>query len=90
MHCERGFSVKTIVITRLMAVWKRELTHSTESYTSVTSSIGSVDSPLSASVAHSLQSCPWVGLTHGLDWIGLGWVHYSKSTKNLKGLCYGI
>jgi len=20
------------------------------------------------------QSCPWVGLTHGLDWVGLGWV----------------
>ena len=40
------------------------------------------------------QSCPWVGLTHGLGWVGmgrdflvfggLGWVH--KSTKNLKGL----
>ena len=28
------------------------------------------------------QNCPWVGLTPGLDW-----VHYSKSTKNLKGLC---
>jgi len=37
------------------------------------------------------QSCPWVGLTHGLGWVGLGryfsvsgllgWVHYSKSTK---------
>jgi len=33
---------------------------------------------------------PWVGL----DWVelfqflvGLGWVHYSKSTKLLKGLC---
>ena len=23
-----------------------------------------------------IQSCPWVGLTHGF-----GWVHYSKSTK---------
>jgi len=43
------------------------------------------------------QSCPWVGLTHGLGWVGLGrdfsvfgglgWVHYRKSTKNLKGLC---
>ena len=32
------------------------------------------------------QSCPWVGLTHGLGWVGFGWVHYSKSTKNLKGL----
>jgi len=21
-----------------------------------------------------LQSCPWVGLTHGLGWAGLGWV----------------
>jgi len=20
------------------------------------------------------QSCPWVGLTHGLGWVGLGWV----------------
>ena len=26
----------------------------------------------------------WVGLTHGLDWIGLGWVHYSKSTKKFE------
>ena len=43
------------------------------------------------------QSCPCVGLTHGLGWVGLGrdfsvfggmgWVHYSKSTRNLKGLC---
>jgi len=44
------------------------------------------------------QCCPWVGLTHGLGWIGLGrdfsvfvgiglrWVHYSKNSKNLKGL----
>jgi len=32
------------------------------------------------------QSCPFVRLTHGLGWVGLGWVHYSKSTKNLKGL----
>jgi len=35
---------------------------------------------------------PWVGLGLvglGRDfwWVGLGWVHYSKSTKNLKGLC---
>ena len=41
------------------------------------------------------QSCPWVGLTHGLGrnflvFGGLGWVHYSKSTKALKGLCYRI
>jgi len=45
----------------------------------------------------SSQSCPWVGLTHGLGWVGLGrdfsvfgglgWAHYRKSTKNLKGLC---
>jgi len=21
-----------------------------------------------------VQSCPWVGLTHGLGWVGLGWV----------------
>jgi len=20
------------------------------------------------------QSCPWVGSTHGLGWVGLGWV----------------
>ena len=46
------------------------------------------------------ESCPWVGLTHGFGWVGLGrvgsrflsfggldWVHYSKSTKNLTGLC---
>jgi len=45
------------------------------------------------------QSCPWVGLTHGLGWVvsgwveifsvfgGLDWVHYSKRTKNLKGSC---
>ena len=40
------------------------------------------------------QSCPWVELTYGLGRVesrfsvfgGLGWVHYSKSTKNLKGL----
>ena len=37
------------------------------------------------------RSCPWVGLTYGLGrdfsvFGGLGWVHYSKSTKNLKGL----
>jgi len=50
----------------------------------------------------SVQSCSWVGLAHGLGWVGLGWVglgrdfsvfgglgwvHDSKSTKNLKGLC---
>ena len=45
----------------------------------------------------SSQSCPWVGLTHGLGWVGsrffsfwwvwLGWAHYRKSTKNLQGLC---
>ena len=38
------------------------------------------------------QSCPWVGLTSGLGWVGwtffsflrvvLGWVHYSKNTKH--------
>ena len=43
-----------------------------------------------------VKSCPWVGLTHGFGWVGLGRdfsvfgelgsVHYSKSTKNLKGL----
>jgi len=42
------------------------------------------------------QSCPWVGLTHGLGWVGLGrvglgrdfsvfgglgWVHYKKVLK---------
>jgi len=37
------------------------------------------------------QSCPWVGLTHRLGWVEffqflVGWVHYSKRTKNLKGL----
>jgi len=40
------------------------------------------------------QSCPWVGLTHRLGWVGsrffsfwlvvFGWVHYSKSTKRLR------
>ena len=35
----------------------------------------------------SVQSCPWVGLTHGLGWLGLGRVYYRKSTKNLTGLC---
>jgi len=39
------------------------------------------------------QSCPWVGLTHGLGWVGLGrdfsvfgglgWVHCSKSIKKI-------
>ena len=29
------------------------------------------------------QSCPWVGLTHGLDWAGLGWVG-STTAKILK------
>jgi len=37
------------------------------------------------------QSCQWVGMTYGLGrdfsvFGGLGWVLYSKSTKNLKGL----
>jgi len=33
---------------------------------------------------------PWAGLGLvglGRRWVGLGWVHYSTSTKNLKGLC---
>jgi len=48
-------------------------------------------------VVAPLQSCPWVGLIHGLGWVGLGrdfsvfgglgWVQCSKSTKNLTGLC---
>ena len=34
------------------------------------------------------QSCPWLGLTHGLGgdfsvFGGLGWVHYSKSTEKI-------
>jgi len=38
---------------------------------------------------NSLQSCPWVGLTHELGWyfsvfVGLGWVHYSKVLKICK------
>jgi len=47
-------------------------------------------------IYRSVQSCPWVGLPHGLGWVGsgwveifqflVGWVHYSKSTKNSKGL----
>jgi len=46
---------------------------------------------LSVTVSGIDQSCPWVGLTHGLGWVGLGrdfsvfrglgWVHYCKSTK---------
>ena len=51
------------------------------------------------------QSCPWVGSTHGLGWVGLGWVefcryfsvfgrlgwdHYSKSAKNLNELCRSV
>jgi len=42
-------------------------------------------------------SMGWVDLWVGLGWVrlgrdfsvfgGLGWVHYRKSTKNLKGLC---
>jgi len=52
---------------------------------------------LKAATCGPVQSCPWVGLTHGLGWVGsnfssfwsvgFGWVHYSKSTKILKGLC---
>jgi len=38
------------------------------------------------------KNCPWVGLTHGLGWVGssffsfggLGWVKYSKSGKMWK------
>jgi len=43
----------------------------------------------------SLHVTSWVGLTHGLGrvesrffsfwWVGLDWVHYSKSTKSLNG-----
>jgi len=36
-------------------------------------------------VCRRYQACPWVELTHGL-----GWVHYCKSAKNLKGLCQCI
>ena len=46
------------------------------------------------------KSCPCVGLTQRLGrvgsrffsfwWVGLDWDHYSKSTKNLKGLCIMI
>jgi len=42
----------------------------------------------------SSQSCPWVGLgwvswveIFSFWWVDLGRVHYSKSTKKLKGLC---
>ena len=27
-------------------------------------------------------SCPWVGLTHGLGWVGLGWVTQNGPTDN--------
>jgi len=46
---------------------------------------------LNASEISRSHSCPWVALTHGLGWVGLGrdfqslvlgWVHYSKSTKH--------
>jgi len=31
---------------------------------------------------------PWVGVGRDFSVFGgLGWVHYTKSTKNLKGLC---
>ena len=58
-----------------------------------------------ALASNFFQSCPWVGSTHGLGWlglgrvgsrffdfwlVGLGWVHNSKSAKILKGLCQCI
>jgi len=34
---------------------------------------------------------PWVGLGRDFSvFDGLDWVHYGKSTKNLKGLCQYI
>jgi len=38
----------------------------------------------SMSLVHCLaagQSCPWVGLTHGLDWVELGWSTTGKVLK---------
>jgi len=32
------------------------------------------------------QSCPWVGLTHGLGWAGLGWVGLSRDFSVFGGL----
>jgi len=54
---------------------------------------------ISRSSACLQQSGPWVRLNHRLGWVasrffqffvgwvGLGWVYYSKSTKDVKGLC---
>jgi len=46
-------------------------------------------------VSHSMfaytQSCPWVGLTHGLGWVGRGsrifWVGSGSMTWTHKQLC---
>ena len=58
----------------------------------IRTAIGSGRNGNEAVTGYLAQSCPWVGL----GWVGLGrdfsvfsglgWVHYSKSTKNLKGL----
>jgi len=35
------------------------------------------------------QSCPWVGLTHGLGWVGLGWVGLGRDFSVFGGLGWG-
>jgi len=40
--------------------------------------------------SRSELSMGWADPRVGLGWVGLGWVHYSKSTKTLEGLCYRI
>ena len=32
------------------------------------------------------QSCPWVGLTHGLGWVGLDWVGLGPNFSTCKRL----
>jgi len=72
------------------------MTHSTVSSNSSISHVADRSLALNVRSSRVDQSCPWVGLTHGLGWAGLGrdfsvigglgWVHYSKSAKNVKGL----
>ena len=30
-----------------------------------------------------MQRCPWVGSTHGLRWVGLGWVGFGCGSETV-------
>jgi len=62
-------SIRSSVSTELRLVTDRQTDRQTDRHSAIASTrAGTV------SRGNKNQSCPWVGLTHGLVWIGLRWV----------------